>query len=238
MKNFLTTEWRNLALANYEVDPSILKPYLPAGTELDINGGKCFVTLIGFVFANLRIAGLKIPAFQKFEEVNVRFYVKHTSGNEERPGVVFLREMANRHLLTLFANSVFFENYRTVSMKHDIITGSEFLHTAYSWKMDQLWQTFSVESGKEPKPVDEGSEEDYIIHRYFAYSAIDDNRTIEHRISHPRWNIYPVKNVDVKADFGWIINDDFRFLNQQQPYSVLLADGSPVEALGQRVLSF
>ena len=30
--SFLTAEWRKLALANYEVSPDLLKPYLPFGT--------------------------------------------------------------------------------------------------------------------------------------------------------------------------------------------------------------
>jgi hypothetical protein len=33
MKTFLQAEWRKLAMANYEVDPKILAPYLPYKTE-------------------------------------------------------------------------------------------------------------------------------------------------------------------------------------------------------------
>jgi len=32
---FLTAEWRKLAFANYPVDPAVLQPCLPFGTELD-----------------------------------------------------------------------------------------------------------------------------------------------------------------------------------------------------------
>ena len=32
---FLTAEWQHLAMLNYEVDPSLLLPFVPAGTELD-----------------------------------------------------------------------------------------------------------------------------------------------------------------------------------------------------------
>ena len=30
-KTFLKANWENLIMANYEVDPSLLKPYLPKG---------------------------------------------------------------------------------------------------------------------------------------------------------------------------------------------------------------
>jgi uncharacterized protein YqjF (DUF2071 family) len=45
--SFLTAEWRKLAIANYEIDPKLLLPYLPFGTELDLWEEKCYVSLIG-----------------------------------------------------------------------------------------------------------------------------------------------------------------------------------------------
>jgi hypothetical protein len=53
---FLTAEWRHLAVLNYEVDPAILSPWLPAGTELDPWNGKTLVSLVGF-----RFRGRKLP---------------------------------------------------------------------------------------------------------------------------------------------------------------------------------
>jgi uncharacterized protein YqjF (DUF2071 family) len=56
--SFLTAEWRKLALANYVVNPDVLLPYLPYKTELDIWQGKCYVSLVGFMFANTRLLGM------------------------------------------------------------------------------------------------------------------------------------------------------------------------------------
>tara|TARA_R110000765_G_scaffold255303_1_gene356043 strand:+ start:861 stop:1103 length:243 start_codon:yes stop_codon:yes gene_type:complete len=74
--SFLKAEWRKLAFANYEVDPSILATYVPPGTELDLYLGKCFVSLIGFLFLNTKIVGIRIPFHGKVEEVNLRFYIR------------------------------------------------------------------------------------------------------------------------------------------------------------------
>ncbi|NBP75290.1 MAG: hypothetical protein EBU61_04565 [Crocinitomicaceae bacterium] len=49
-KKFLTAEWRNLLMLNYEVNPSILKPYLPAGVELDDWQGKHYMALLGLLW--------------------------------------------------------------------------------------------------------------------------------------------------------------------------------------------
>ena len=91
--SFLNAEWRKLILANYEIDPNILKKYIPAHTELDIWNGRCYVSLVGFMFVNTKMLGMKIPFHINFEEVNLRFYVKHKSKGEYKRGVVFIKEI-------------------------------------------------------------------------------------------------------------------------------------------------
>jgi uncharacterized protein YqjF (DUF2071 family) len=66
MSTFLKAEWRNLIMANYEIDPELLKPFLPKGVELDYYYGKCYVSLVGFLFKNTRIFNLPIPIWGKF----------------------------------------------------------------------------------------------------------------------------------------------------------------------------
>jgi uncharacterized protein len=80
--SFLRAEWRKLAMANYVIDPKILQKYVPFGTELDLYEGKCCVSLIGFMFLNTRILGIKVPFHVNFEEVNLRFYVKRKDTKE------------------------------------------------------------------------------------------------------------------------------------------------------------
>ncbi len=90
MKRFLTAEWRDLIMANYEADPALLLPLVPDGCELDLHDGKCFVSLVGFMFFNTRVLGLPVPFHVNFEEVNLRFYVRHETQGEVRRGVVFV----------------------------------------------------------------------------------------------------------------------------------------------------
>ena len=42
----------------------------------------CYVSLVGFMFKNTRLLNIPIPFHTDFEEVNLRFYVKHFDGNE------------------------------------------------------------------------------------------------------------------------------------------------------------
>ena len=52
--SFLTAEWRKLVMINYEVNPEILHSYVPKGTELDFFEGKCYVSVVGFMFLNTK----------------------------------------------------------------------------------------------------------------------------------------------------------------------------------------
>lgn len=75
-KTFLTAEWRKLVMANYAVPEGLLAPYPPRGTEFDFYDGRCYVSLVGFLFQKTRLKGLRVPFHVEFEEVNLRFYVR------------------------------------------------------------------------------------------------------------------------------------------------------------------
>jgi len=58
--SFLKAEWRKLVIANYSVDQSLLLPYLPYKTELDLWQNTAYVSLVAFKFVNTKMLGLKI----------------------------------------------------------------------------------------------------------------------------------------------------------------------------------
>ena len=78
-------------MAQYAIDPTLLLPYLPAGLDLDLYENRCYVSLVAFLFDRVRLKGIPIPFHTRFEEVNLRFYVrrKEPDGSVKR-GVVFL----------------------------------------------------------------------------------------------------------------------------------------------------
>ena len=118
-KTFLTAEWRKLIMANYVVREEELEPYLPVGTGLDRYKGRCYVSLVGFLFQDTRLKSVPVPFHRTFEEVNLRFYVQHArSTGERRRGVVFISELVPRFALTLVANMIYGENYASVPMRH------------------------------------------------------------------------------------------------------------------------
>src|ERR1041385_4617067 len=79
---FLTARWRHLLLLNYEVDPGLLEPLVPSGTELDAWEGRTLMSLLGFRFLDTAVLGVPVPGHRQFTEVNLRFYVRPTELEE------------------------------------------------------------------------------------------------------------------------------------------------------------
>ena len=117
-KKLLTAEWRKLIMANYEIDPFILKKYLPAGTELATWENKYYVSLVGFMVLKTKLHGIPIPFHSDFPEVNLRFYVRYRSGNDWKRGVVFINEFVPKHAITFVANKIYKERFATYPIKH------------------------------------------------------------------------------------------------------------------------
>ena len=99
MQSFLTADWRYLAMLNYVVDPRLIGPLVPPGTEIDYEDGQTFLSIVGFLFLDTRLLGLPIPLHRNFEEVNLRFYVRKKSADTWRRGVVFIRELVPRRAI-------------------------------------------------------------------------------------------------------------------------------------------
>lgn len=226
--SFLRAEWRKLILANYIIDKEVLLKYVPAGTELDLWNGNCYVSLVGFMFKNTKLLGVKIPFHTNFEEVNLRFYVKRFDNGVWKRGVVFIKEIVPKRALTFVANTIYKENYETLPMKHSWTYGNGEQTIDYKWKKDGLWYSMSVESSMERSMMESGSEEEFIAEHYWGYAQVNSKKTNEYEVTHPKWEVYEVKDYKIDIDFKAVYGSDFEMLNNCKPTSVILAEGSKI----------
>ena len=236
--SFLTAEWRKLAIANYSVDPELLTKYLPAGTELDIWNGKCYVSLVGFLFKNTRLRGIRVPFHSNFEEVNLRFYVRYKDDKAWKRAVVFIKEIVPRYALAFIANTFYKEHYVAVPMRHLWEETEDSLKVAYEWRVQEYWQRFSIEALPASMPIAAGSEAEFITEHYWGYSKFNERTTIEYEVKHPRWEQYQVNKFEINVDFGLNYGEDFSFLSGVVPDSVILAEGSVVSVENKKVIRF
>jgi len=227
--NFLTAHWKHLLLANYEVDPESLRPRVPAHTRLDLFEGKCFLSLVAFLFDNTRVLGIPVPFHRKFEEVNLRFYVVP----EQDPGkraVTFIQEIVPKRVIPWIANTLFHENYVATPMSHQLKMAAN--QPDVVQEVEYLWGDGMKNriSAKVQKPLElpvEGSLSEFITEHYWGYSN-GPNGTLEYRVKHPKWIGCTVDLHQINIDFEQAYGSSFGFLRDQTPSSVIYALGSPV----------
>ncbi|MDH4058870.1 MAG: DUF2071 domain-containing protein [Cyclobacteriaceae bacterium] len=232
---FLQAEWRKLVMANYPVDKKILEPYLPHKTELDVWNGVCYVSLVGFMFLNTKLKSIPVPFHTNFEEVNLRFYVRYNDKGEWKRGVVFIKEIVPKPMLSFVANTIYKESYETMPMGHTWETIESTLRVEYRWKKKK-WNSILVTADLDSSRIAEDSEEEFIAEHYWGYTKIDEKRTSEYGVEHPRWEVYSTKSYSIDVDFGDIYGQAFQFLNFETPSSVFLAEGSEIKVKAGRLI--
>lgn len=236
--SFLKAEWRKLVMVNYEVDPKVLSPHLPKGTILDLWEGKCYVSLVGFMFLNTSLLGIKIPFHINFEEVNLRFYVKRLENEEWRRGVVFIKEIVPKAALTFIANTVYKEHYETQKMSHDWSKNGTSQTIKYEWGKNSLTNSVEVTCSNELQKMQPNSKEEFIAEHYWGYAKVSETQTNEYEVVHLKWEHYPTSSALVQVDFGMEYGSEFAFLNDSTPNFTIVAEGSTISVEQKNNLSF
>src|SRR5580693_8286945 len=134
---FLSAEWRDLVMLNYEVEPSLLSRYVPPGTVLDLFQGRTYVSLVGFRFCHTKLLGcFPVPFHADFDEVNLRFYVRRKEGSEDRRGVVFIAEIVPKWAVAKIARLAYGENYVCLPMQHSVDMSGATKTAKYEWQLN------------------------------------------------------------------------------------------------------
>ena len=225
---FLSAEWRTLVMLNWEVDPDLLRPLVPRGTELDAWQGKTFVSAVGFLFLDTRLFGIPMPFHRNFEEVNLRFYVGREGPEGWRRGVCFVREIVPRLAIATIARWVYNEAYVAYPMRHGGNVAANGGSAEYGWRRGGRWESLRATFSGAPNPLEAGSVEEFITEHYWGYTAQRDGGTIEYRVEHPSWRVWRANEAALDADVAALYGPQFAAPLATPPSSAFVADGSPV----------
>jgi uncharacterized protein YqjF (DUF2071 family) len=228
---FLRAEWRYLAMLNFEVEPSALLAYVPAGTELDSWNGRTYLSVVGFQFVNTRVLGLAIPFHRNFEEVNLRLYVRRRAGEGWRHAVVFIKEIVPRAAIAFTARALYNENYVALPMSHRLERSDQDparVTVFYQWTLAGRDHHLEVTAHGNWRDVQPGSAEEFIAEHYWGYSAQPDGTTLEYQVEHPPWRVRTVSKARLHCDVARLYGDPFVTLLPETPASAFLAEGSEV----------
>ena len=224
---FLTAEWRHLAMLNFEIDPKILAPLVPAGTELDFWNSKTYVSIVAFRFLKTRVRGIAFPFHRNFEEINLRFYVRRKADDGWRRAVVFIKEIVPRFAIAFVARTIYNEPYIALPTAHRIEQSS--LEMIYSWRFKGKESYLKIIPHGEARDLPEGSHEEFIAEHYWGYTAQRDGSTLEYRVEHPRWWIWDAQTAEWHCDIAALYGKLFLETLSHRPSSAFLAEGSPVK---------
>jgi len=239
-RRFLNADWRYLAMLNYEIDPRILLPFVPRGTEPDTWNGKTYVSMVGFLFQKTRVMRVPIPFHRNFEDINLRFYVRRKAEDGWRRGVVFVKEIVPRLAIALVARWLYNENYVALPTGSVICRADDAAKNIesvkYYWTFNKGAQFIELVTRGAPSSFVEDSQEEFIAQHYWGYSSQKDGGTVEYRVEHPPWRIWQAANARLDCDVGKLYGTQFVKFLHGQPASAFLAEGSTVTVYkGKRV---
>jgi len=229
----LQAEWRHLALFNYHVDPSVVEPLVPAGTELDYWQGRAFVSVVGFLFIRTRLLGVRVPWHGSFEEVNLRFYVRRRVQGQWRRAVVFVREFVPKRAVSLGARLLYNENYKTARMSHAFAGLGDESTTArsiaYCWRHRGSQSRLELCWDEPLAATPAGSEEQFIAEHYWGCTSQRDGQTKEYEVEHPAWLVARARESRLHCDVAKVYGERFVETLSNAPSSVFYAAGSAVK---------
>ncbi len=255
---FLTAEWRCLLMLNFEISAEMLHPLVPRGTELDTWNDRALVSVVGFRFLHTKLIGIPIPFHRDFDEVNLRFYVRRKvgrGGNDVVPtlrggtfsrsvpsrsagttfdlwrrGVVFIKEIVPRWMVSCVARTVYNENYVTRRMRHKLFppTPEAPGRVEYQWKNDGRWNRMAATISGEPTLADPDSEEAFIAEHYWGYTRQRDGGAAEYEVQHPPWRVWQAENIEFDCDAKAQYGAEFAVALSRKPTSAFVAEGSRI----------
>lgn len=222
--NFLTARWSHLILVNYAVDPELLRPHLPRGTEPDLLRGEAFVSLVAFHFLDTRVLGVKWPGYVNFTEINLRFYVR--AGADR--GVVFVREYVPHRLIATAARLTYNEPYRAAPMEGKIHYTPDTVSVSHRLHLPQGTQYLDAWGRTAPETPAEDSDAHWFKEQRWGFGTDHFGRTLRYEVVHPTWRIFPIETWRMAWNWEAAYGPKWAPLQQAKAHSILLAEGSEV----------
>lgn len=215
----MNCEWKDLIMSSFEVEKSILEPYLPNDTEIDLFQGKALISLVAFTFSKIKFFGLKIPFHQRFGQMNFRFYAK--SKVDGSRGVVFIKVFAPKHLIAFIGNKIYNEPYFFKPINFKKSKNNEIICIEYN----NNHTTIKAKATYKTEKLTKNTLKHFIVERYIAYIKNKKNKTIRYNIYHKPWKIHHTESSHYDKELLKLLPNNFKNLKHIATY---LVNGSEV----------
>jgi uncharacterized protein YqjF (DUF2071 family) len=201
-----------------------LTPHLPQGLGLDRYQGRAYLSLVAFDFLETRVLGVPWPGFRNFPEINLRFYVT----DEERRGVVFIREFVPQPFVAWMARTLYNEPYQAAPMESRVQELDDTIVVEHLLTAGGMEQRLKVTARNTAElPLLDSAAHHFKEHQW-GFGQSRKGQTSVYEVRHPHWKVYPVLNTELDWDWARVYGKKWDFLNGREPDSVFLAQGSEI----------
>jgi uncharacterized protein YqjF (DUF2071 family) len=185
---------------------------------------------VAFEFLDTRVFGVGWPGYRNFAELNLRFYVRR---GDER-GVVFVREFVPQRFVAWMARWLYNEPYLAAPISVTKTSSEEAISLHFLLKFAGRENHVRVTGGKPAFRPGDDSLEHYFKEEHWGYGVTRGGKPLKYEVSHPVWDVFPVRAYELDFDFGAVYGAEWAFLATQKPYSVALAAGSEIAVSPKR----
>jgi hypothetical protein len=169
--------WRRLTFLHWPYNPEVIRPFLPAGLELDTFDGAAWVGLVPF-----EIYGT--PGIPRFPETNLRTYV---TGPDGLPAVWFFSLEAASLAAVLGARIAYHLPYFWARMSVTSENGAIHYRSGRRWPHAQDAITdIAIQPGQPFQPSELTARDHFLTARYRLYTSAR-GRLACAQIEHSRW---------------------------------------------------
>lgn len=195
--------WRELLFAHWVVDTSAVRRLIPAGLELDLFEGRCYVGAVPFLMEDVIPRFVPaIPGLHAFPELNLRTYVIRGG----KPGVWFFSLDAGQKLAVRTARRFFHLPYFDANFEIDV-TGDQVKYSCVRVHRGAPQARFAAKY-QPTGPVFQsaaGSLDFWLTERYCLYSADAAGRIYRGAIDHQPWPLQPAEaSLEINSLGEWL----------------------------------
>lgn len=240
---FLSARWSNLCLISYLVPKDLLEPRLPKGLKLDVPPGTPAdmgaVSLVAFDFLDTRVRGVRWPRHVNFPEINLRFYatLPGPTPDEDKRGVVFIKELVPKRMISLVARAIYNEPYGAAAMSSTVTSTDSKLVVEHRIHLrNSRPSMIRVTAASETTTPSRTSIEHWFKEHQWGFGRARSGEPLVYEVRHPTWSIHNVEKLDLDFDWTGTYGGEWGLLESTKPVSVVLAQGSLIEVHPKRIL--
>jgi uncharacterized protein YqjF (DUF2071 family) len=231
-KVLMTARFCELVALNFQIDPAVLQPHVPRGTELDFYKGETYVSLVAMSLRKIRVRGIPIHLASAIEEVNLRFYVKRRDRDAQHSGACFLKDFVSSSSAAWILSSVFKAEFSKLRMTHQnsgfhSSDPNDVPHVTYRWLVDDHWNQIRLKARDKMQRTGPETKVGFILDHSNEYSSRA-GKTYEYRVERPAWTVWDAAHANFDCDVKRLFGPEFVKPLSRRPASVFVADGSEV----------